>query len=997
MPRTIGRLLLVSGLLAIAAACTSGDDVSENTAVATPTTEAQSSSADESTTSVGAESSESHGTLPASPVEPAEDTFALPGLLDPSDEPIENDDDVRTGTLDNGLRYYVRHNERPGGKASLRLAIRAGSVDEIGPNTGVAHFDEHMMFNGTEQYPENELIDVLRSFGAEFGADINAYTSFDETVYELDVPNDGDSVEAAMNILDQWLSHASFDQAQIDSERGVVTDEWRSRTQTVDGRLSEVAEDLYLAGTPYEGRDPIGTEQSINSVPRDELVGFYDAWYRPDNAAVIVVGDIDVDDMVSEIEDRFGPALPRTDDMPARPDTTFPLETEPGFALHSDPDQPTVDVEVDLPIPVIESDGTAGLRANILDTMIYQSLIRRLNQDISAGSAPFDQILPGTNSFVASLDAPALYAITTSDRVDATLQALLDEYERANRFGFSDAETDVAKQEAQAGFDSQHDRSNTTQDVQYASQYVANFLTGDPYPAADDMHDLATQIIDAVTPEALDLRFRARWHNTAAHVIISTPQDEEADMPSESDVLAMIAAIPDRELEPREGGHELPDELMTAPAPVDPVSQEHMIDDGDEYFDPVEIVFPNGARVIATSNDIVEGQVAFQAASPGGSSLVADDDVADALFAADVVTSGGVGQFNQSDLDQILADRDAGVSASITPYVDGFAGGAATTDLETVFQLVNLYMTQPRFDPVALGQVQRSYGPVVDDPSSDPDTAGIDTLLDTRYGNEPRYTILPTPDQFATLDLDGVERVWRDRFGDASDWVFAFAGDFDMDELVELASSYLGTLPGDGTVEQWVDVEDPPPAGVVRQEVLAGTGDTSTLTLLFTSPAASVDGALRANTDVVTEVLTTRLTDVIREELGESYSPRAFTFINSDPDPLVQTYMQITGSPKRIASVADLVGAELDDLATNGPSDSEFQGAFAQVQESYQFVNNNTFLEELINDAIFPDRELQDYFDQFAAIDDVTNDTVRQFIADHVGTDQYIQVTVLPR
>jgi zinc protease len=997
MPRTIGRLLLVSGLLAIAAACTSGDDVSENTAVATPTTEAQSSSADESTTSVGAESSESHGTLPASPVEPAEDTFALPGLLDPSDEPIENDDDVRTGTLDNGLRYYVRHNERPGGKASLRLAIRAGSVDEIGPNTGVAHFDEHMMFNGTEQYPENELIDVLRSFGAEFGADINAYTSFDETVYELDVPNDGDSVEAAMNILDQWLSHASFDQAQIDSERGVVTDEWRSRTQTVDGRLSEVAEDLYLAGTPYEGRDPIGTEQSINSVPRDELVGFYDAWYRPDNAAVIVVGDIDVDDMVSEIEDRFGPALPRTDDMPARPDTTFPLETEPGFALHSDPDQPTVDVEVDLPIPVIESDGTAGLRANILDTMIYQSLIRRLNQDISAGSAPFDQILPGTNSFVASLDAPALYAITTSDRVDATLQALLDEYERANRFGFSDAETDVAKQEAQAGFDSQHDRSNTTQDVQYASQYVANFLTGDPYPAADDMHDLATQIIDAVTPEALDLRFRARWHNTAAHVIISTPQDEEADMPSESDVLAMIAAIPDRELEPREGGHELPDELMTAPAPVDPVSQEHMIDDGDEYFDPVEIVFPNGARVIATSNDIVEGQVAFQAASPGGSSLVADDDVADALFAADVVTSGGVGQFNQSDLDQILADRDAGVSASITPYVDGFAGGAATTDLETVFQLVNLYMTQPRFDPVALGQVQRSYGPVVDDPSSDPDTAGIDTLLDTRYGNEPRYTILPTPDQFATLDLDGVERVWRDRFGDASDWVFAFAGDFDMDELVELASSYLGTLPGDGTVEQWVDVEDPPPAGVVRQEVLAGTGDTSTLTLLFTSPAASVDGALRANTDVVTEVLTTRLTDVIREELGESYSPRAFTFINSDPDPLVQTYMQITGSPKRIASVADLVGAELDDLATNGPSDSEFQGAFAQVQESYQFVNNNTFLEELINDAIFPDRELQDYFDQFAAIHDVTNDTVRQFIADHVGTDQYIQVTVLPR
>src|SRR3954452_21794280 len=268
---------------------------------------------------------------------------------------------------------------------------------------------------------------------------------------------------------------------------------------------------------------------------------------------------------------------------------------------------------------------------------------------------------------------------------------------------------------------------------------------------------MSTDMIDGVTPEALDLRFRARWHNTAPHVIISTPQDQESDMPTESDVMAMIAATPDRQLEPRDGGHELPDELMTTPAPVAPESQDHMISGGDEYFDPVEITFPNGAKVIATSNDIVQGQVSFQAASPGGSSLVADDDVVDALFAADVVTTGGVGDFNESDLEQMLADRDVSLTASITPYVDGFAGGAATSDLETLFQLVNLYMTKPRFDPVAFGQVQRNYGPVVDDPSSDPDTAGVDTLLDIRYGNEPRYTILPTPDQFATLDLGGVQ------------------------------------------------------------------------------------------------------------------------------------------------------------------------------------------------------------------------------------------------
>jgi zinc protease len=854
-----------------------------------------------------------------------------------------------------------------------------------------------MMFNGTEEYPENELLDVLRGFGAAFGADINARTTYDETVYQLDVPNDEDSLEVGMNILDQWLSHATFAPEQVESERGIIEDEWRFRTQSVEGRLIDIAEGMYLAGTPYEGRDPGGTPESIEGVPRDELVEFYDAWYRPDNAAVIVVGDIDVDDMVADIEARFGDATSRTPEMPPHPDTTIPVETEADFALHSDPDQTTVGVEVDLPLPAIDSDGTAGLRAGLLDSMIYSALIRRLDQDVSAGTAPFDQILPGTNSFVPSLDAPALYAITTSDRVDATLQALLDEYERANRFGFSAAETDTVKQEAQSGFDSMHDSSDTTQDAAYAEQYVVNFLFGDAYPTADDLHELATRTIDDITPEALDLRFRSRWHNTAPHVIISTPQHAENEMPSESEVLAMIAATPDRELEPREGGRDLPDDLMPAPEPVDPVSREELIEDGDGLFDPVEIVFPNGARVIATSNDIVEGQVSFQAASPGGSSVLPDDLVVDALYAADIVTSSGVGDFNQSDLEQILADRDVGVGASISPYVEEFAGGAATTDLEVLLQLVNLYMSRPRFDPVALNQVQRLYGPVVDDPSSDPETAGFDALFEARYGDEPRYTVLPTPEQFATLDLEGVERVWRDRYGDAGDWVFAFAGDFDTDELFELAGRYIGTLPGTGVVEQWVDVEDPPPDGVVRQAVQAGTGETSSMTLLFTSPVEPVDPALRANTDVVTQILTARLDDVIREELGESYSPYAFAYINNDPAPAVETFVLITGDPERIESVGDLVVAELADLGGNGPTEREFENAYAQVQEAYNFVDNGTFLEEIINDAIWPDRELEDYTGQFEALDDVTRDTVQQYIAGHIGVDQYIQVAVLPR
>jgi len=468
-------------------------------------------------------------------------------------------------------------------------------------------------------------------------------------------------------------------------------------------------------------------------------------------------------------------------------------------------------------------------------------------------------------------------------------------------------------------------------------------------------------------------------------------------MPSEAEVLAMIAATGERELSPRDGGRELPDELMVAPEPVAPVSRDELLDLDDPFFDPIEIVFANGARVRVTSNDIVEGQVGFQAASPGGSSLVAEDDVVDALYAAEIVTTSGVGEFNQSELEELLADRDAGVGAQITPYVDSLAGGAASSDLETLFQLIHLYMTQPRFDPVALNQLQRSEGPIVADPASAPDIAGYDALLDNRYPGQLRYAALPSPEQFATLDLEGVERVWRDRYGDAGDWVFVFAGDIDIDELVDLSSRYIGTLPGDGTVEQWVDVEDPPPAGVVRATVQAGTGDSSSLSLLFTTPLDTVDGHVRANNDVVTEVISTRLTDVIREQLGESYSPNAFSYVNSDPDLAMETYVQVTGSPERVESVGDLVVAELADLAANGPTEREFSGAYAQVEEAYGFVNNDSFIQEMLNDAIWPDREMQDYIDQYSALGDVTPETVRAFIAEHIPAGQYIQVAVLPR
>ncbi len=979
------RLGSVIGICAVLAACSSGGS---DPAATVP------SVTDASTTEPTVPSGSDDGGVASD--DAASGRVELPGLLDPSDEPIPDDDSVRTGLLDNGLRYYVRSNDNPGGKAEMRLVVGAGSVDEFGPSSGVAHFVEHMLFNGTEQFPENELIDVLRSFGAAFGADINAYTTFDETVYSLTVPNADESVQTGLSVLEQWLSHVTFDSDQVIAERGVVLDEWRIRTQSTDGRLFDVAEQMYLSGSAYAGRSPIGTQDSISGMTDTELRSFYDTWYRPDNAAIVVVGDVDVDGVEADIQRLFGPAVPRTEDARARESVEFPIDTEPDFGLHSDPDQLTVDVEVTLPLPSFQGNGTAAWRADLIDLIIYDALVRRLEGDISAGTAPFDRIGPGTNSFVPSLDAPALYSSTDAARAGDTLQALLDEYERAHRFGFTDDEIELAKSSLRAGYESMYAGRDSAQDVGYADEYVDNFLTGSPFPTIADEYDISIGILDGITADAVDLRFRARWTNSAPHVIISTPAGSAGDMPSADEVLSMIAGSASRDLTPRDGQRVLPDELMDRPESVAPTSVDDVLNAGDIYLDPVEIVYPNGVRVILNSNTIVEGQVYFQASSPGGSSLVADEDVVDALYAADIVTTGGVADFNQSELDQLLAGKDLAVDAWITPYLDNFAGSAATADIEALLQLLHLYMTEPRFDPVALGQLRSQLGPTIADPASSPDATGNDALLDARYPGELRYAVLPTADEFDTLDLGGVERVWTQRYGNAADWVFVFSGDIDIDAVTDLTGSYLGSLPATGP-EQWIDVADPPPEGIVRVSAAAGTGDTASLALLFTSPIGDVDARLRVNADVATEVIDARLTDVIRERDGESYSPFAVSYITTDPEPVIETYVSVTGSPDRIESVADLVSAELADLEANGPSEQEFTNAFAQVEESYNFVNNGDFVTELLNDAIHPSLSLDGYLLEYSELGSVTVASVRSYLSDHVTTDRYIEVIVQPR
>ena len=715
-------------IAALLAACTATSDVE----VRTPSTDAAPSASTAAPQPVD-------GSTPIT----APDPTGLPSLSEP-------DPAIVIGELDNGLRYFVRDNDNPGGRVEMRLAIDAGSALEDETQVGGAHFLEHMLFNGTEEFPENELIAVLRSFGAGFGADINAYTSYDETVYQLTMPTEDPTVVATgLDVLEQWLSAATIDQAQVENERGVVLDEWRGSEASSNGRIFDALEALFLAGSPYEGKDPIGTDAAITSTNAAPLRAFYDDWYRPDNSAIVVVGDIDTRTIEDGIVDRFGSIVARGA-SPARPELTVEPSSDIEVRILADPDVAEGSAQVTLPLAVVDAETVeADYQNTILDSMAFDMIATRLGNDALRGEAPFDDARVDSSGFVRSLDAPEIIVSADGDSLEASTQAVFDEYERVRRFGFSQAEVDRVVASYRTSAQSNYDGRESRQDADFADEYVRHTLTDEPIPTADAQFDFTNAVLDRATPETIAYRFVQRLADASPHVLIVVPDSEAGEVPDTAAFEAQAASMRDRDLSPRADDAGIEGELMVAPEPIEETSSGLLSANGfDDFVDPVVLEFDNGVRVSLNTNRIVEGQVAFEARSPGGLAVLDDADVPAGDAAGAVVGQSGLATYGPVQLDDFLSDKDVGLQAVDRRFTERFFGGAATSDIETLFQLIHLSMTQPRVDPVALEQYLDDELAIASDPSIDPGYAEFTTLLDARY-DDPRFLL---PDRgFAQL------------------------------------------------------------------------------------------------------------------------------------------------------------------------------------------------------------------------------------------------------
>jgi zinc protease len=907
-------------------------------------------------------------------------------------ETIPDDPGVRILKLSNGLTVYLRANDRPGLSAEMRLVINAGSGQEDPDQSGTAHFLEHMMFNGTAKFPANELIDTLRGFGMTFGADVNAYTSYDETVYELTVPTtESTNLTTGLDVLREWLSAATLDPDEVDREKGVVLDEWRQSDQSFDGRVGAATEKMMLAGSEYENRQPIGTDTAINAMTPDLLRRFYDTWYRPDNAAIMVVGDIDVDTVESEIRERFETLTARGESKPRAEPALAAYGTADATVL-VDPDATTGDVSISLPDQDTADDTVASRRQSTLVSLAFTMISTRLTDDISRGLAPF--VSAGTDNYdvVRHLDAPSIAVSGEPGQLSASVEALTLEFERARRYGFDAGELDRAVRGLRSTSQALFDGRDTVQDADFVGRYVDHFLVGTPIPTADTSFQIDQAILDDVTPEAVATAFNDRLASAAPHVIVVAP-DSASEVPTRDSLLARVAALPTLDVTPREATTAGATELMAAPDPVAETASEPLDGDGG-FVAPTMLTFANGARVVLNPTEIADNDISFSATSPGGLSLVADADVPDALNAVSVVTSSGVGDLDPVQLDTLLSDAQIQLYPSIGQTSEDFAGTSTTDDLEVLFQLVNQYISKPRFDQAGLDSTISSLQPYVDHPDSDPDLAEYVAYSAARYGSEPRFRVIPTADELAGLDLGTIERVWRDRFGNASDWVFAFSGDFDIDEASDLARRYIGTLSGTGATEQYKDFQIDPPSTVITKEVHAGTGEKGSLSFEWNAEYAETVGE-SVYADLLTSVLNTRLTDHIREELGESYSPSASVGILEEPDHLVQSYLNVTGDPSSIAKISTIVIDDITSLRTEGATTAEFDAAIAEMTDTYQYYDNQTISDLLVKAPGEPEL-ISEFSHRASTLTHITASALQTFIDDVMPLDRYIEVRTLP-
>ncbi len=855
---------------------------------------------------------------------------------------LPKDPSVRTGTLANGLKYYIRKNHKPENRAEFRLAIKTGSVMEDDDQQGLAHFCEHMQFNGTEHFPKADLVNFLESTGVRFGAHLNAYTSFDETVYMLQLPMDKPEIlDKGMLVLEDWAGHATFEDVEIDKERGVVIEEWRLG-RGANERVQNKHFPIELYKSKYADRLPIGKKEILEKCSYETLRRFYHDWYRPDLMAFIAVGDFDIDKMESEIKTRFGRLTNPTNEKP-RTKFTVPLHDTTLVSIAGDKELQFQSASLLFERPEGHSVTVADYRRDIIGN-IYDAMINeRIQEIIQKGNPPFAFAGVNDGEFLGGLNAYSGFAAIGPSGIDKGLTALLEEMYRVKQTGFTATELERQKQTMQTNMEEQFKERDKTESGNYVQEYLRNYLHDEPYPGIEYENNLYKKYLSGISLDEVNALSAKRMDAGSRVVTVSYQiKDETTKAPSESDIRAIIQNASKASLIAYNDKTSNKPLLAEKPK-AGKITSESTIPE----LGVTEWKLSNGARVILKPTDFKNDQILFSASSPGGSSLASDADIYTANVAANLIDQGGVADFDATMLKKMLAGKNVSMGPSISELQEGFRGNSTPKDAETMFQLLYLYGTAPRKDPEAFQAFQSQMSTFLKNRDADPGTALRDTLQVTLAQYSPREKPF-TLDALKKVDLDRAYSFYKDRFADFSNFTFFIVGNIDMKQMRSLVETYVASLPSKNRHETWKDRGVTFPKGIINKSVYKGIEPKSTVSIIMTGPFVwNVKN--RIEMQAMSEVLSIKLRETLREDKGGVYGVRCSIMPMHYPKQEYQFTISFGCDPARVDELVDATLAKLDTMVMKEP-DETYMTKVKQIQLHEDEVNlkeNNYWLRAL--------------------------------------------------
>ncbi|MCY7378361.1 MAG: insulinase family protein [Gemmatimonadaceae bacterium] len=837
--------------------------------------------------------------------------------------PLPVDPRVKIGTLSNGIRYYIRKNSRPEKRAELRLVVNAGSVLEAQDQLGYAHFLEHTAFNGTTNFAKNDLIKYLQSIGVRFGADLNAYTSFDQTVYILPVPTDTAAiVEKGFQILEDWAHGQKFDSLEVVNERNVVREEWRG-SKGANERMMHKILPVALKGSRYADRLPIGNEGSIMKASPSVLRRFYTDWYRPDLMAVIAVGDFDEAMIESQIKRHFGRIRPAAKPR-QRVEYDVPNNVAPLVAIATDKEATSSQLEVTFKTPSIPTRTVGDYRRELMAQLYTTMLNGRFNEIAQKPDAPFLGAGASKGNFLArSTDGFTLGAAVKDGGLERGLEALLTESHRVDQFGYLQSELDRAKQNMLRSYERANVERDKTNSSAFVQEYIDNYLEAEAIPGIEREYALVQQLLPTIS--LADVNSAAsKWITEENRVLLATaPEKAGVKTPTVAELLAVFArtakAPVTAYVETMSG-----DALLAKTPAAGRITGQRIIAGAGV----TEWTLSNGARVLVKPTDFKADEILFSAYASGGTSLAPDADFMSASLASQIVALSGIGTFNRVDLGKKLAGQAVGVVPSISETTQGLTGSASPKDLETLFQLAHLHFTSPRLDTAAMQAFRNQVGPFLANRGSDPNSVFQDTVQVTMSQRSFRARPVSVA-TFAEVDAEKALAFYRARFADAGNYTFLFVGNVDTTSLRPMVEKYLASLPGAGRKEMWRNVSSGPPTGTISRVVRKGIEPKARTMMMYTG-AFEYSPENRASLRSLIDYMQIKLNEVLREKLGGTYSANVGGGATRVPRPEYTVQLSYGSSPENVETLAPSVLAFIDTLKRVGPSAADVEKVKAQ-------------------------------------------------------------------